>query len=498
MALVVNTNIAALNAQRNLTTTGLQLGRALQRLSSGLRINSAQDDAGGLAIATRLGSQARGLNQAIRNANDGSALLGTAEGALAEVSNIVTRIKELAVQAANATNSSSDRTSLNTEVQALISEVTRIAKETKFGSINLLDGSFSSQFQVGVETGQTVSSTISSFRASALSGTMASQDLTFVADTTTGYTSNATAFTGLTSTGLLISGTKGQAYTRATASSDDTASNTGNSTSAIAAAKVVNEATPDTGVSATVTQAQATVAGIFTTAVTLDTSTQQLKINGYAVTGTVNTGTTGINNLVSMINSQVSGVVAASAGATSFTLTATDGRNVSVQVLGTSTTGSASLDIFNQNSVGFLSSERVIARGGVTLQSSAAFTTTPANAAQIGGEGTASASSTALSSISVTSVANANTAMFVADGILDTISSSRGTLGAIQNRLASTIANLTVVAEKVSDARSRIQDADFAAETAMLTKSQILQQAGVAMLAQANTTPQAVLALLRS
>lgn len=497
MALVVNTNVESLNAQRNLTTTGAGFSKALQRLSSGLRVNSAQDDAAGLAIATRLGSQVRGLNQAIRNANDGVALLGTAEGALGEITNIVTRIKELSVQSANATNSSSDRSSINSEVSALISEVTRIATQTKFGSTTLLDGSFSGQLQVGIETGQTVAASISNYRATSLTGNLATQAVTFQADTVAGFTSNATAFTGLTATSLLLSGTKGVSYTRATVAGDDTASFTGNATSAIAVAKVINEATPNTGVTATASQAQATVVGTFVTAVTLDTSTQQLKINGQGVTGAVGTGTTGVNNLVSLINSQVSGVVAASAGASSFTLTATDGRNVSVQALGTSTTGSVSLDILAENAVGYLSTERVIARGGVTLNSSAGFTTTPAVAAQYGGTGTATASATALSTLDISTVSGANTAMFVADSILDTISTARGNIGAIQNRLASTVANLSVVTEKLADARSRILDADFAAETAALTKSQILQQAGITILSQANSHPQAVLALLK-
>ena len=177
MALVVNTNISALNAQRNLDMSGVGMNRALQRLSSGLRVNSAADDAAGLAIATRLGNQVRGVNQAIRNANDGIAMMQTAEGAMSEITNIVTRIKELAVQSANGSNSTSDRTSLNDEVTALVSEVTRIATQTKFGSTALLDGSFSGVFQVGVETGQTVSQTVANFKASSLTGGVASQTL---------------------------------------------------------------------------------------------------------------------------------------------------------------------------------------------------------------------------------------------------------------------------------------------------------------------------------
>jgi flagellin len=500
MALTVNTNIDSLAAQRNLNSSGVQYSKALQRLSSGLRINSAADDAAGLAISTRLNSQVRGLNQAIRNANDGAALLGTAEGALGEVTNIVTRIKELAVQSANSTNSTSDRASLNSEVQALISEVTRIATQTRFGSTLLLDGSFSGQFQVGVNTGETVAASVANYRASSLSGTLASQNVTLSADASAIGATTTTGFTGLTATGLLIAGTKGTSYTRATVAGDDTSSVVGAATSAIAVAKVINEATANTGVTATVTQAQQTFTGNFANAFTLDTTTATkiLKINGQYVTGAIGTSSTGRDALVSLINSQVSGVVAAAVGVTSFTLTATDGRNISVLAAGATTASTAGAELFNTTTGTILTSESVVARGGVTLQSSAAFTTTSgAGTGQIGGAGAAAAGSTALSSLDISTASGANTALFVADGILDTISTARGTLGALQNRLASTVSNLSVVSEKVSDAKSRITDADFAAETANLTKAQILQQAGLSILAQANSNPQQVLKLLQ-
>ena len=502
MALTVNTNIESLNAQRNLNTSGLAYTKALQRLSSGMRINNAGDDAAGLAIATRLGSQVRGLNQAIRNANDGAALLGTAEGALSEITNIVTRIKELSVQSANGTNSATDRTSLNSEVTALVAEVTRIAAQTRFGSTNILDGSFNGTFQLGVNAGETVSQSVANYRATALGASAASQALTFLGDTSgaagaASFQSNASTFTGLSATGLLVTGPKGQGYVRAAVAGDDTVSNSGNIASAIATAKVVNESTASTGVAATVTQATATIVGSLATSFALDTSTQQLKINGYAVTGSVGTSATGVNNLVSLINSQVSGVVAASVTVTSYSLTATDGRNISVQVLGSSTTGTAILDLFGASTSTYLSTERVIARGGVTLTASGTILTSTDVAVSIGGEGTTTASTTYLSSLDISTAGGANTAMIVADGILDTLSTARGTLGAVQNRLASTVANLSVVTEKVSDARSRITDADFAQETAALTKAQILQQAGIAMLAQANSHPQMALELLK-
>jgi flagellin len=507
MALVVNTNVAALNAQRNLETTGVLFNRALQRLSSGLRVNSAADDAAGLAISTRLGSQIRGLNQAIRNANDGAALLQTAEGALNEITNILVRIKELAVQSANSTNSDNDRTSLNSEVQSLISEVTRIAVQTKFGSTPLLDGSFNGIFQVGVNTGETVSQAIRNFKASALSGNVASQNLTITADITNDGAAEAAPYLGIDgSTDLQISGPKGAAFVRQTVAGDDTVSFLQGSASAIALAKVINESTSATGVTATVTAAVFTsrdVAGMFNNNINIDSSDADhtVKINGQTLIVNLNGGSVSARRqqFIDAVNSQIAGVKASASGTQGIKLEATDGRNISIQAAGTAA-NTAGGEIF-----GFTTSvatEKVVARGGVTLQAGGDFTTVDgtnggAASAQLSGEGTATASATALSTLDISTVSGANTALFVADAILDTISSARGDLGAIQNRLASTVANLAVVVEKVTEARSRILDADFAAETATLTKAQILQQAGISILSQANAAPQQVLALLR-
>jgi flagellin len=496
MALVVNTNIQALNAQRNLEGSGRLLAKSLERLSSGLRVNNASDDAAGLAIATRLGAQVRGLNQAIRNANDGVAILQTAEGALQEITSIVTRIKELAVQSANGTNSSTDRASLDAEVQSLVAEVTRIATQTKFGSTAILDGSFSAAFQVGVEAGQTVSATVGNFRASALTGTVATQDLTFVADVDAAGAADANAFDGVTGTELLLTGPKGVAYARATVAADDTVSAVGHASSAVALARSINEQTPLTGITASATAASITYTAGSLADIDVDGTTNVLVINGQAVVVNLNAGSAGGNRdlLVAAINSQVSGVTAAASGADDFTLTAADGRNISVRATGTGA-GTVGGEVFGFTTA--VSTESVVARGGVRLQAGGNITTSFTDAAEVAGEGSTTASSVALSAVTVASVSGANTALFVLDGILDRISSARGDLGALQNRLQSTIANLSVVAEKVSDARSRILDADFAAETAALTKAQILQQAGIAILAQANAAPQAALQLLR-
>jgi flagellin len=388
-----------------------------------------------------------------------------------------------------------------------VSEVTRIATQTKFGSTALLDGSFSGSFQVGVETGQTVSQSVANFKASALTGGVASQTLGLTgAVTNVGAATNSWA--GIDSaTDLQISTSKGTAFVRTTVAADDTASFLEGARSGIALAKAVNELTSTTGVTATV-QATSFVSNnalaSFATAINLDGSNadKTVKVNGQTITVNINGGSVAARRqqFIDAVNAQVSGVVASATSGqnNSITLTAADGRNISIQANGI-TAGNGALEIFGLSTNG-VSSETVVKRSSVLLQSSVALTTVDGNSdtAELTGEAVNTATvGTALSSLSVTTIANANTTMFVADAILDTISSERGKLGAAQNRLASTVSNLGVVAEKVTDARSRILDADFAAETAALTKAQILQQAGISILSQANSRPQAVLALLQ-
>ena len=501
MGLVVNTNLSSLNAQRTLDASGAQLSKALQRLSSGLRINNASDDAAGLAIATRLGAQIRSVNQAMRNANDGIAMLQTAEGAMSEITNIITRIKELAVQSANGTNSTSDRSSLNDEVTSLISEVTRIATQTKFGSTALLDGSFSGTFQVGGEVGQTVTQTIASMRAVSLTANVATQNLTFLAGLTSLGAAEANTYQGVdAATTLQLTGPKGTSFVRVTTAADDTVSSMENAASAIATAKAINEISATTGVSATVTAATYTVADAAERfdAVNIDGVTDAMTINGTSVIVNLNGGTQAARRqqFIDAVNAQVTGVVAsAGSGNGGLILTAADGRNIAVSTTAGTTDGEVAEEVFGFTTAP--TSAGTIARGGITLQASGTITTTHDTTAQVGGDGITTATATALSTVTVSTIQTANTAMIIADAILDTVSTERGKLGAVQNRLTSTLANLGVVAEKVTDARSRIMDADFAAETSNLTKNQILQQAGISMLAQANARPQAVLALLQ-
>ena len=479
MPVVINTNVLSLNAQRNLSRSDSTLSTALQRLSSGLRINSAKDDAAGLAIANRFTTQIRGLNQAVRNANDGISLAQTAESALDELTNNLQRIRELAVQSANATNSASDRAALDQEVQQRLAEVNRIASQTSFNGQKVLDGSFgSAQFQVGANVGETIGVNLTT-------GVRADQLGQIATSTGTAVTANA-----LTDGSVTIGvGTSAAVAVRAS-----TAGTQAGQTSDSAYAKV--NAINGAGVSGLTATATNTSAGTFSTVSSAGgTSTYNLTVNGvsiYAGTGNVASGASltaaDVAAQVNLFSAQTG--VSASVSGTTFTLTAADGRNVVVAETIANGTGTAS-------GTGIAAAQEGTLRGTITLSASENITL-GGTQADIGFASTSIAKdTTTLSSVSVTSVSNANTAIQRTDAALTAVSSLRSQFGAIQNRFESTIANLSAVSENLTASRSRIQDADFAAETAALTKAQILQQAGVAVLAQANAAPQVVLGLLR-
>ncbi len=385
MALTINTNVASLNAQRNLSSSSMNLATSLQRLSSGLRINSAKDDAAGLAISERMTTQIRGMNVAMRNANDGVSLAQTAEGSLDSVSSSLQRIRELSVQSANATNSASDRAALDAEAQQLKSEINRVATQTNFNGVKLLDGSFTNQtFQVGANSGETISvSGIVNAQSSAL-----------------GSTDVATAAQAA-----------GDALSTTVAAGDIAIEN-------------------DAGVAID-------VAGFVTGASTDETASIVLEA---------------IND----ISSQTGVFATITAGTTDeITLTSDDDIVVTVAGAGTTTaTGiSAGTDV-TATTVGF-------------------------------------------DTLDISSAGGANLAIQYMDSALNAVNTARADLGAIQTRFESVVENLAINSENTSAARGRIRDADFAMETANLTKNQILQQAGTAMLAQANQIPQSVLSLLR-
>jgi flagellin len=476
MGLSINTNIASLTAQRNLTQAGNSLSRSFARLSSGLRINGARDDAAGLAIADRFTSQVRGLNQAVRNTNDGISLAQTAEGALQESSNILQRIRELAVQAANDTNSDSDRESIQSEVGQLVDELDRIAGTTTFNGTKLLDGSFNAaNFHVGANARETISVSVGDARASALGRQARYDGAAIVA--TGGFSATSVAINGIS--------------IRATVAADDTVSTSQNASSAIAKAAAINDSTAFTGVRAIVNEAVDSSNAAITHG-TLD-STNNITINGQTITGIHVEDNDADGTLLQAINavSSDTGVIATKDKNNRIVLTAADGRNINITKAGTG-------DTITGLGAG-------ITGGSITLQSESQITLQLKDAAAqsaLGlGTGGATAilgvnSSAAISSVDVSTRSGANRAIDIADVAIGQVSGIRAGLGAVQNRLESTVNNLNATSENLSAARSRIQDADFAAETAAFTSNQIIQQAGISVLAQANQQPRVALSLL--
>jgi flagellin len=465
----INTNISSLTAQRSSGKIQEQLATSMARLSSGLRINSAKDDAAGLAISERFTTQIRGLNQAARNANDGISLAQTAEGALGSIGDSLQRMRELAVQSANATNSASDRAALQQEVAQLKAEVDRVAAQTQFNGLNLLDGSFTAQqFQVGANAGQTITvAGIASARASALGAS-------YSASITGGVTTAA-----LLANDLVVNGANIQA----------SVAGSGNGQAADSAwsiAQAINAS--QTNVTAT---ANATVVAGAAPAANGNIAANTFQINGINV-GAITDGGSVVGQgaaVAAAINliSAASGVTAvADAGTGAVTLTAADGRNVAI----TGTTTNTGLTA-------------ATTRGTVTLTTSAAAGISLAGATETkagftdGQTAAATLTGSAISALDISTVAGANTAIASIDAALTTINTSRASLGAVQNRFSSTISSLQVTSENLSASRSRIQDADFAAETAALSRAQVLQQAATAMVAQANQLPQQVLQLLK-
>lgn len=497
MALTVNTNVASLTAQRQLGGSQSMLATSLERLSSGLRINSAKDDAAGLAISERFSAQIRGLNQGVRNANDGISLVQTAEGALKEVTNNLQRIRELAVQSANATNSASDRTALQLEVSQLIEEIDRVSSQTKFNGTTLLDGSFTSQaFQVGANAGETVTiASIASAATSAIGSTYSS--------------SQTTTDMGLVDTTAISAGELGINGTNVGATSSDGVSTTGDTYSALAKANAINAISNDTGVVATATTTDTGTALYtgMTNAAAADFTLNGVYIS-YTETAAANTTMDAAVTAINAATSQT-GVTAGLTGAGYLELTAADGRNiVTAEIAAQTFLTDLGLTVGGQTRVGSLALESTSEFGiQITDTDTAMVSGTPAavsaldvrlgatfdaTAAQV-----AATASTGMSGVSVSTVVGASAAITTVDAALSTVNESRANLGAFQNRFQSVVANAQTSSENLSASRSRIVDADFAAETAQMTKAQILQQSGIAMLAQANSIPQNVLALLQ-
>ncbi|MEJ5897355.1 flagellin [Aquabacterium sp. G14] len=474
MAMSVNTNIQSINAQRILSSSQNSLATSMQRLSSGLRINSAKDDAAGLAISERFSTQIRALNVATRNANDGISLAQTAEGAMASVTSNLQRMRELAVQSANATNSASDRAALQQEVSQLAQEIDRVATQTEFNGTKLLTGDFLSQaFQVGANKGQTI--TIDKI-ASARTSDLGKFEGVLATNQSIGTASDTTAAAKVT-----IGGTD---YSLGTIAND---------AKAIAAAINASGAPGLSATAGKTTVAQGTQTDGTEVTAPGDVT---VNINGTDITiGATTNATTNRSNALDAINakSAVTGVVAKDTGS-GIELIAADGRNITTTFNDTNTTG-ATMATFGLGAAGttgaainitYAAPEGVtgaVVFDGVLTGGTQSFS--------IAGQGVA------VSALNISDVAGANEALTSIDAALTAMNSSRAALGAVQNRFSSTIDNLQTTTENLTASRSRIMDADFAQETANLSRAQILQQAGIAMVAQANQLPQGVLSLLR-
>jgi flagellin len=582
MPQIINTNIASLNSQRNLNTSQSALSTALQRLSSGLRINSAKDDAAGLAISERFTAQIRGLDQARRNANDGISLSQTAEGALQSAGDILQRIRELSVQAANATNSAGDRAALNSEVQQLTQELQRIATTTEFNGQKLLDGTFTTAiFQVGANANQTITANSGNFRTGTYGnyriGSLVANTETGIGDLVKGSISadgtatNRAQLTRLNAGGSIIAAAGAMVLNTASGSTT-VRYNAGASAAEVAAAINASES----GVKASAitsfvlggaADGAAPVAGTgtaerfwqghtYTFYLASDTSdpTGGTKPASYTTVSFTVGGSkdAGGNDQDVLSADQLSSAVQAFndvAGRTGFTarvvktesadgsagnsfailLTNESGADlriaagetdldISFEDIGvldgdtTNTLGDGAEAAVSASLVGHIADATVgwadgdgdWVTGQLVLDSDRAFSvdasssTTPEDFfTDEEGTGITSGSLQAVEKLDVSSVDSAMRTLAIVDSALAVVNNQRARYGALQARFENTIVNLQTTAESLSASRSRIRDADFAAETAALTRAQILQQAGTAMLAQANAIPNNVLTLLR-
>ena len=479
MALTVNTNIPSLNTQRNINNTSNALNTSMQRLSTGSRINSAKDDAAGLQISNRLTNQINGLNVATRNANDGISLAQTAEGALQQSTNILQRIRDLAIQSANGSNSDADRAALQKEVSAQQAELTRIAETTTFGGRKLLDGSFgTTSFQVGSNAYETIDVGLQNASASAIGSFQIGSNGAGTAATGAGTTTTD----GVAGDDIVIVG-GGQTKTITTT----------DGSSAKDIAEQFDGAIPNlTARARTVFTAE--VAGVAGGSMNFTVKVGEQEVSLAGVTTT--------QDLADQLNSNASklGITASVDDKNVLTITSATGENVVFGAReGDATAGAINIKVQSSNGTfettaidGF---EKIVT-GYVQLNSPSAYSISGAGAASVFGNASAAKKSD-VANIDISTADGAQNALAVVDNALAAIDSQRADLGAVQNRFDNTISNLQNIAENASAARSRITDTDYAAETANLSKNQVLQQAGTAILAQAKQLPQAVLSLLQ-
>ena len=567
MAMVINTNVSSLTAQRALAESNAELQTAMERLSTGSKINSAADDAAGLAMTQRMTAQVKGLAMAVKNANDGQALTQSIEGALGEVSDMLQRMRELALQAANGTNSSADRTFLQSEVNLLIQEISRVATNTRYNGELILDGTFLNKaLQVGIEEGENIIFSVESVAAEsvgahtlvgngvgaapaaadpAANSTTIEDDIeifgflgTKSTEASTGDSAKQTAVKVNNLTGE--TGVKAYAKTFASlASSSATAKtysvkingySTGNfvisSGDVESAVDAINQISGSTGVTASSSGNKVILFDSDGDDITVE-NTQTL--SGHSDLVVAKLGEDGL--VTNVVGQEISLAVAGGSDATRVTGTlkmvsanpfsidqkfATTSNTVNDAVNGAINANATTVVLddatkfavgdairFAGDSVPATHYITAIANDGVTVTFTPAVDETIEDNSVVykdSGYYTDAASTSSLKNltqININTAINAGDSISIIDAALDKVAQMRSDLGAIENRLAYTVSNLMNIAEKTADARSRLDDADYALESARLAKAQVVQQAGTSMLAQANQMTQLVLDLLR-
>jgi flagellin len=483
MTLGIITNTSSMSATRALHEASKDLETSMERLSTGKKINSAGDDAAGLAIAQRMEAQVRGLDTAVKNANDGMAMTKSIEGALQEVSSMLQRMRELAVQSVNGTNTGNDRVALNDEMAALKAEVQRIADTTTYNGNKVLDGTFSAALQVGTKSGETVAVSVESVATSSLGAYVAAGEALAgpIAIAAAPGANSITTAEVLTLVGNGVSKT----FTPVAADSAKTH------------AAAINVETGNTGVSATAkTFAMIDVTG---------SGAHEFLING-TTTGTATMGATSVVAMVNAINdiAGTTGVTATASGNSAIILVDADGDDITVEqeaALATATVFRLDQDGITKAGAGVdlavdNGNDATRVMGTVELSSSSSFSASVAGTPGLGYINTTVAVS-GIDSATVTTAATASSSLAIIDGAIEKVASMRSNLGAIDNRLLHSVSNLMAVSDNTSAAISLLQDADYSAESANLAKAQVLMQAGTAMLAQANASPQLVLQLIQ-
>jgi flagellin len=543
---VINTNISALRAQSGAAMAETSLSKAMERLSTGKRINSAKDDAAGLAISQRMTANIRGMAVAIRNANDGISMAQTAEGALGEVTNILQRVRELTVQSANGTFSADNRASLQAETNQLLAEVNNIAKTANFNGLKLLDGSIKDlKLQTGVNAGDSVGISMANISTNALgltSGGAPGQITTGRVGAVTGLAVGDVTFNGVNALGSVPTADTAEALAAAINENSDKHGVTATASNNVTSAKITAES---------FAVGDITIGGVSVgAAASVEELVANINRNDFGVTATLNSDKT-----ITLSNTTGKAITVGGTAAGGFTagtyqgfvsLQSKDGSDI--KIVGTNTTPATAIADVQLMGVN-VASDGVSFSGGAVSGAALVADALVINGVEIGASATASAadkaaainaqtdntnvkatvSGTSLvltstngggirvegtgaaaigfvaqggsaymtSTLDISSQEAAVAALGILDTAIDSVAQSRGDLGALQNRLESTVSNLTTTSTNLSEARSRIEDADFSAESTNLARSQVLSQAATAMLAQANQTQQNVLSLLR-